>query len=293
MFRYILFNYLQKMGLIFLIAILPISLLAQNPIPNAGFENWTAGDPVGWNTNNVLGVFTPVTQSSNSHSGNFAVQLEVTNFQGLPVFPSIQSGLFGFPVSQAYEHLTGYYQFNPILPSNILSIAVAFRKNGVAIGEGFKFLSTPRANYTQFNVPIIYGSGEVPDTAWIAIAVTDTMSNLTTGSIALIDDLELSGTPTTIADNDNLLPKRFKLEQNYPNPFNPTTTIEFSIPEAAQVQLSIYNQLGEKVANLVNDNLTAGIHRIEWQAKNFPSGVYFYKITAGNFSDIRKMVLLK
>ena len=64
MFRYILFNYLRKMGLIFLIAILPISLLAQNPVPNPGFENWTAGDPVGWNTNNVLGVFTSVTQSS-------------------------------------------------------------------------------------------------------------------------------------------------------------------------------------------------------------------------------------
>jgi hypothetical protein len=87
--------------------------------------------------------------------------------------------------------------------------------------------------------------------------------------------------------------KAFALEQNYPNPFNPSTTIEFSIPLSAQVQLKVYNILGQEVATLVNENLKVGRHSVTFDASRLASGLYLYKINAGSFVSTKKMLLLK
>jgi len=89
------------------------------------------------------------------------------------------------------------------------------------------------------------------------------------------------------------IPSSFQLFQNYPNPFNPTTTIEFSLPERSFVKLTIYNALGQEIAVLVNEEKQAGIHRIQFNGSNLPTGVYFYRLEAGNFVDTRKMILIK
>ncbi|MEO8511995.1 MAG: SBBP repeat-containing protein [Ignavibacteria bacterium] len=91
----------------------------------------------------------------------------------------------------------------------------------------------------------------------------------------------------------NLLPNKNKLYQNYPNPFNPSTGIRFDIPQSAIVKITIYNILGRIVQMLTNEFKTAGSYEINFDASTLASGTYFYKITAGNFTDIRKMVLLK
>lgn len=88
-------------------------------------------------------------------------------------------------------------------------------------------------------------------------------------------------------------PESYTLEQNYPNPFNPTTTIEYSIPKASSVQLVVYNILGQQVATLVNGMVAAGTHTAKFDATRLASGVYIYRIVAGNYSSARKMVLLK
>lgn len=88
-------------------------------------------------------------------------------------------------------------------------------------------------------------------------------------------------------------PNDFSLNQNYPNPFNPTTSIQFSIPSESRVRLSVFNVIGEEVAEIVNNNLSAGIHTVEFNASNLNSGIYFYKIEASNFIEIRKMMLVK
>lgn len=94
--------------------------------------------------------------------------------------------------------------------------------------------------------------------------------------------------------NVEKLPQNFTLAQNYPNPFNPTTTIEFSLPHAEFVTLKIYNLLGEAVATLVSDRLTAGTYKYEWSpAGGMASGIYFYRMQAGEFVQARKMVLIK
>ncbi len=92
---------------------------------------------------------------------------------------------------------------------------------------------------------------------------------------------------------DYTVPVEYALEQNYPNPFNPTTTIKFSIPTDEFVSLKVYNILGKEVAQIINENLKAGIHKAVFSAHNFTSGVYFCKIDAGNYSAVKKIVLLK
>ncbi len=93
---------------------------------------------------------------------------------------------------------------------------------------------------------------------------------------------ELSGMPTAYA-----------LEQNYPNPFNPTTVIRFALPKQSDVKLSVYNVIGEKITELVNGDMAAGYHEVNFNATNFATGMYIYRISAGNFVSVKKMLLIK
>lgn len=88
-------------------------------------------------------------------------------------------------------------------------------------------------------------------------------------------------------------PAEFKLNQNYPNPFNPSTTISFSLPKATNAKLFIYNQIGQKVAELVNKNLEAGIYNFSWDASGQSSGLYFYELQTNEFKSVKKMTLIK
>jgi len=99
--------------------------------------------------------------------------------------------------------------------------------------------------------------------------------------------------PTGIAEEDQVIPKAFSLSQNYPNPFNPSTSIEFALPKTEFVSLKIYNILGEEVTTLVQDKLQAGNHTYQFDASNLASGVYLYRIEAGDYQNVKKMILLR
>jgi photosystem II stability/assembly factor-like uncharacterized protein len=89
------------------------------------------------------------------------------------------------------------------------------------------------------------------------------------------------------------IPSSFSLSQNYPNPFNPTTKIQFALPKNAFAKLIIYDVLGREVETLVNEQLAHGIYEVNWDATNYPSGVYFYRLAADNYVESRKMILVK
>ncbi len=110
------------------------------------------------------------------------------------------------------------------------------------------------------------------------------------GNIVSVEFGSVDG--ATVNTTAKVIPENFNLSQNYPNPFNPSTTVGFAIPAKSDVALTIYNVTGQKVAEF-SGSYEAGVHTIEWDASAMASGIYFYKLNAGDFSDTKKMVLLK
>ncbi|MFA3783372.1 choice-of-anchor A family protein [Melioribacteraceae bacterium 4301-Me] len=102
-----------------------------------------------------------------------------------------------------------------------------------------------------------------------------------------------ANTTTSVNDYVDVIPTKFELNQNYPNPFNPSTTIRFAIPEAGQYTLKIYNIIGQEIATLVKGQLMPGIHKVTFDAGNFASGIYIYKLSGQNVNITRKMILMK
>lgn len=92
---------------------------------------------------------------------------------------------------------------------------------------------------------------------------------------------------------ETIIPEKYQLSQNYPNPFNPNTTIKYSLPENSFVNLKVYDVTGREVSELVNGEKQAGNYIVNFSAQNLPSGIYFYTLISGNFSDTKKMVILK
>ena len=102
-----------------------------------------------------------------------------------------------------------------------------------------------------------------------------------------------SGATSILDEGVNNLPIGFDLKQNYPNPFNPATNISFELVDVSQVSLKIYDASGRHITTIVDQQLSSGSHEFQWNAENMASGVYFYTLEAGEFSETRKMILSK
>ena len=125
--------------------------------------------------------------------------------------------------------------------------------------------------------------------SFILVGVTDDDS-----SSVQVDGVWYNETPAGLGISDEApIATRFELGQNYPNPFNPTTHIRFNIPETANAKLTVFNVMGEEVATLVNGVMQSGGHTVSWNAANMPTGVYFYQLQSGNFSQTKKLLLVK
>ncbi len=128
--------------------------------------------------------------------------------------------------------------------------------------------------------------------AWLYMTVLDENENSTTDSLRVI---VYPVTSIEIGKQKNI-PQEFSLYQNYPNPFNPSTTIEFALPKASEVTLQIFNILGEEVVTLVSDRLNAGKYKVKWNVYlqgEMASGVYLYRLKAGDFVKTCKMLLIQ
>ena len=149
-----------------------------------------------------------------------------------------------------------------------------------------------------------WADGEaMPDTAtysYEALTTTEAPSFILVGvtdddsSSVQVDEIWYNERPAGLGISDEApIASRYELGQNYPNPFNPTTHIRFNIPETANAKLTVFNVMGEEVATLVNGVMQAGGHTVSWNAASMPTGVYFYQLESGNFSQTKKLLLVK
>lgn len=228
-------------------------------------------------------------QSSNSVNGAIAGDLEIKNsiiagtakpsdlltsdVQGFDVVSWYNTGNFG------NKTFTTSSEVGLVDPFNLLKPDARPKSNSPAINAA-SFTSAKLKN-TFFTQTTYIGAFDASsprwDEAWTNYDPQNTNYNTT----------------TNIEKPTGELPINYKLSQNYPNPFNPSTEIKFSLPKESYVKLSVFNLLGQKVAELINDKLSAGIYSYEWNAKNVTSGVYIYQLDTSYGSLAKKMTLLK
>ena len=179
----------------------------------------------------------------------------------------------------------------PAAPTGVLASAI----DNYSVELEWVASPAPDVNYYK-----IYRDGvKIHETA--DLNYTDTSLDLGdyTYTIAAVDfsgnegDVSPGVEATVLSVEDGAMPVEYSLAQNYPNPFNPVTTIKFSLIEAGMVNLTIINSAGQVVTELVNKNMDAGNHSINFVAENLPTGLYFYTISSKNFNQTKKMVLLK
>jgi len=288
----------------FILTMLLLGLLtplafAQNPIPNPGFENWTNGNPDGWATDNIPGLYTLVTQSTSAHSGTYAAKGEVVQATEGAFAPYLFTANQQFTISQNYTRMTGYYQMTN-QGEDVLYVWIYFYDaQGYPVAYGEKELEQTVGGYQPFIIDMDYsfGSNEPVVGAYIyfiiSLASTSELSDVTVGSSFLVDDLVFDNVSALSEQDVANQPLVYSLSQNYPNPFNPSTKISFSLPSAEKTLLTIYNGLGQTVMTLVNEELPAGQHQVEFNASSLPSGLYYYRLEAGNYRQVRKMILVK
>jgi hypothetical protein len=186
-----------------------------------------------------------------------------------------------------------------IVPVELTSFSANILKNGVELNwrtateinnQGFDI---ERMNNGIFEkIGFVAGFGTTTDPKNYSFSDI----GLTTGSYTYrLKQIDFDGTFTYSSEvtADVEIPIEYSLEQNYPNPFNPSTKIKFALPSETEVQLNVYNMLGQKVAEIFNGNLKEGYHEVVFDAGSLTSGIYFYRLETDQFVDVKKMIILK
>lgn len=222
----------------------------------------------------------------------FEVYIRNGNALGGPVGSGPGSSLAGWTLIDTADGIQGPVS-NGI--SELIAIGPIPVGAGDTVGVALKFLiagpryfgtgTPPLENYLDTNLRLITGDAR---SAVFTTTGTWFSSRALTGELRYV-----VSTTTGITNINSGIPEGFNLSQNYPNPFNPNTNIEFAVPEKSYVVLRVYDASGREVAILASGEFTAGTYRINWDAGNLSSGVYFYRIQSGSFTQTRKLLLVK
>lgn len=165
--------------------------------------------------------------------------------------------------------------------SSVSSSNVQISGNSILLNSNTLFITS---NYTQSQPSLIQPGQNV--TIWA--------NQDASGSLSAVQVQQINSSVTQIKeDKTTNLPSHYALNQNYPNPFNPSTLIKYTLAKQEYVSLVVFNIIGEKIATLINTAQSPGTHSVKFNAANLPSGIYFYRLEAGNFVDVKKMILLK
>ncbi|MGB6120948.1 MAG: T9SS type A sorting domain-containing protein [Bacteroidota bacterium] len=193
------------------------------------------------------------------------------------LWAAARGALLGTRLDQIYkvDNLTGMGTFLGYTGDSVTTSSLAFDADGLLYG-------LKRAGQRTYLVHIDTLTGEG------SVVLKLGEYNLT--AMAMRSD---SLRVVSVEDEEIALPEEYALQQNFPNPFNPATTIEFALPQSSDVSLRVFNVLGEEVASLIDREMDAGVHRVMWDASGMASGVYLYRLSAGNYVMTRKLILIR
>lgn len=184
-----------------------------------------------------------------------------------------------------------YLEWNEYNDPNILGYNI-YRKITMNGGNYTNVIFTTSTSYLDINfyIPPPKEPGNDLAEYWIRAKISPTEESLEGNHV------QVGGTSIMqwkISDKERTDDLTYSLNQNYPNPFNPVTTIEFTLKESSIVSLRVFDILGREVKSILNEMVEAGIHQLEFNGSDLESGIYFYEMQAGNFRDVKKLVLLK
>ena len=223
--------------------------------------------------------------------GNACLQVYIDSSDAIPPYPIIECSATTLNFGQVFTNQTSPMNFWIFNRGNV---------DDLVISE-FSFTPGSFSSVYIFDQP----SYTIPanDSLEVTLTFAPASENNYNGRVELVNNSEndqnyrilLLGTGVIDAVTDPVtgLPMEFELSQNYPNPFNPSTEIQFALPNDANVNLTVSNLLGQEVATVTRGFFSAGFHHVTFNAANLPSGLYFYKLEAADFTAIRKMMLLK
>jgi len=241
-----------------------------------GNGNWTMSG--GWNTTTVQS-YSPTRSFSESPTGNYG------NSSNRTMTLTTARNVSSMPVTI----LSFYHRYNiDILDNAYVDVS---SDNGVT-WNSIKYYYGIQNEWKQ-EVLDITELANASTTFKIRFSVVTNTNTVADGWY--VDNIKISNYPDALTStgNNQQIPLRFGLEQNYPNPFNPSTVIKYQVPENVNVKLVIYDMLGKVVKTVVNEHKTAGSYEVTFDAKGLASGMYFYKMEAGDFSEVKKMMFIK
>lgn len=198
------------------------------------------------------------------------------------------------PVANANVHLSNNIDYDNMTSTKILSdtaaslnILLLYTRTAYALTAGSHWLGSLRFNVSNntacFRMSFMNNSSVFNGSTPLAYGTDWTYSSYDT----------CLNLPSGISNITTEIPKEYNLSQNYPNPFNPVTMIKFALPKASFVSLKVYDMLGRQVADLVNEQKSAGQYLVDFDASSLTSGVYFYRLESNGYVDVKRMVVLK
>ncbi len=241
-----------------------------------GNGNWTMTG--GWNTTTAL-FYSPANSFTESPTGNY------TNLTNRTMTLTTGRNISSTPVTI----LTFWHRYDIEIMDNAY---VEVSSNGGTSWNSVKYFNGIQSSWKQ-EVLDITELANLSTSLRIRFSLISNRTGFADGWY--VDNIKIINYQDVLTGigNNNETPNRFALEQNYPNPFNPSTTIKFQLAKSSFVKLTVFDVLGRQVESLVNDNKEAGYYEVNFDASKFASGLYFYKIEAGDFVETKKMMLIK
>jgi len=267
---------MKRITLSLVAIIFGIGLITRAQIPNSGFENWTEGNPDNWSCSNVPDVgLVNITQTTDSHSGTYAVQGEVEDFFGTTIAPFVASGpdAAGFVISEQYHLFELFYMFTSVGGDKFVA-NVVLEKAGNPIAQGAVALPATVGTYTQLSVPLTYTVDEVPDLALIDITIIGPVTgpDVHVGSVMFVDDLSFS------LETGIVNPAAPGLAAKcYPNPASDMMNILLGDNIQGESLLKVFDIYGKEVKSMMCAN-QAGTGAFQFSVADLSSGLYFYSV---------------